>query len=48
MNVTAGYHYHTISAEDQKTLDLIQTELDHAGFLAPLQDYEPVDFWKEH
>ena len=48
LNVTAGYHYHKISAEDQKTLDLIQTELDHAGFLAPLQDYEPVDFWKEH
>lgn len=48
LNVTAGYHYHTISAENQNVLDLIQKKLDEAGFLAPLQDYEPVDFWKEN
>ncbi|MDO5383045.1 MAG: transcription repressor NadR [Eubacteriales bacterium] len=46
-NVTAGYHYHTIGAEDEKTLDLIQKELSNLGFLAKLQEYEPVDFWKK-
>ena len=28
-------------------LDLIQAELDQRGFLAKLQDWEPMDFWKE-
>ncbi len=46
-NVTSGYHYHTITAEDEHTLDLIQEELIKRGFWAKLQDYEPVDFWKE-
>ncbi len=45
MNVTNGYHYHTIEAEDAQTLDLIKEELQKRGFLAKLQDYEPVDFW---
>ena len=44
-NVTAGYHYHTIEAEDDQTLDLIQESLQKRGFLAKLQDYEPVNFW---
>lgn len=47
LNVTSGYHYHTVSAKDQKTLDHIQTKLSQAGLLAQLQDYEPVDFWDE-
>lgn len=47
MNLTSNYHYHTIVAEDEQTLDLIQDELQQKGFLAKLQDYEPVDFWKE-
>lgn len=47
MNLTSNYHYHTITAEDEHTLDLIQEELNQKGFLAKLQDYEPVDFWKE-
>ena len=47
MNVTSGYHYHTVSASTEKLLDLIQEELEKKGFLAKLQDYEPVDFWKE-
>lgn len=47
MHVTSGYHYHTISAKDQKTLDKIQEGLAEKGFLAQLQDYEPVDFWEE-
>lgn len=46
-NVTGGYHYHTISAESEEILDLIQSELEKRGFLAKLQDYEPVDFWNE-
>ena len=45
LNLTSNYHYHTITAEDEQTLDLIQDELERKGFLAKLQDYEPVDFW---
>ncbi len=44
-NVTSGYHYHTIVAESVEILDLIQEKLQERGFLAKLQDYEPVDFW---
>ena len=47
MNVTSGYHYHTIVAQDEKTLDIIQEELMRLGFLAKLQEYEPVDFWSK-
>lgn len=47
LNLTSNYHYHTITAEDEQTLDLIQDELNEKGFLAKLQDYEPVDFWSE-
>ena len=47
LNLTSNYHYHTIIAEDEQTLDFIQIELEQKGFLAKLQDYEPVDFWKE-
>ena len=46
MNVTSGYHYHTILADDEETLDLIQEELWTKGFLAKLQEYEPVEFGK--
>ena len=46
-NVTGGYHYHTIEAESEEILDDIQNELAEKGFLAKLQDYEPVDFWGE-
>lgn len=38
---TGGYHYHTITAKDSKTLDLIEKALSDNGFLAPLTDYEP-------
>ena len=47
MNLTSNYHYHTIVAEDEQTLDMIQEELQQKGFFAKLQDYEPVDFWGE-
>ncbi len=46
-NTTSGYHYHTVTADSEADLDLIQQHLADAGFLAPLQDYEPVDFWKK-
>lgn len=48
MNVTSGYHYHTILADNEEILDVIQEELQKKGFLAKLQDYEPVDFWKKN
>lgn len=43
-NITSGYHYHTITAASEELLDYIQEQLDKHGFLAPLQDYEPVEF----
>lgn len=45
MKLTSNYHYHTISADSEEILDMIQDELQRRGFLAKLQDYEPVDFW---
>ncbi len=45
MKLTSNYHYHTITAESEEILDMIQEELQKRGFLAKLQDYEPVDFW---
>ncbi len=40
-NVTAGYHYHTVTADSEEILDYIENELKKHNFLAPLQDYEP-------
>ncbi len=42
-NVTAGYHYHTVSAQTPETLNLIEEALRAEGFLAPLQEYEPLE-----
>ena len=42
-NVTSGYHYHTVTAESEEILDYIHDALEKRGFLAPLQDYEPID-----
>ena len=47
MKLTSNYHYHTIAAENEEILDMIQAELASRGLLAQLQDWEPVDFWKE-
>lgn len=33
MNVTDGFHYHTIRAESEELLDLIEKELDKKGYL---------------
>lgn len=46
-NTTSGYHYHTVTADSEEILDLIQQALTDRGFLAPLTDYEPVNFWDE-
>lgn len=45
LGATCGYHYHTVDADSEETLDVIQDALAEKGFLAKLQDYEPVDFW---
>lgn len=44
-NITSNYHYHTVTAPSEIVLNLIQAQLEKKGFLAKLQDYEPVDFW---
>ena len=44
MTVTSGYHYHTICAETDERLDEIQDALSKLGYLAKLQEYEPVEF----
>ena len=33
-NVTSNYHYHTVEARDEETLDLIERMLDQKGYLA--------------
>lgn len=45
MRVTSDYHYHTVLADTEEELDVIQEELSLKGFLAELRAYEPVDFW---
>lgn len=40
-NVTGGYHYHTVTADREQTLDLIEGALSERGFLAPLKEHEP-------
>ena len=47
MQITDDYHYHTVVADDERTLEQIQKRLQELGLLAPLRDYEPVDFWGE-
>ena len=46
-NVTAGYHYHTVSAPDRTILDLVEEKLRENGFLAPLQAHEPQELEKK-
>ena len=42
LNVTSGYHFHTVSAEQQEILDEIEAALREKGYLAPLLPYEEV------
>ena len=39
-NITANYHYHTIEAQNESTLSLIEKELEKKNFTASLLDYE--------
>ena len=45
-NITAGYHYHTVCADNDEILENIKINLERTGFLAPLQPYEPDDLIK--
>ena len=38
-SATSGYHYHTISADSEETLDIIEEELKSRGFWLPLDDW---------
>lgn len=35
MNITGGYHYHTVRAESEEILDKIEKALDKKGYIAP-------------
>lgn len=35
MNITGGYHYHTVRAESEEILDKIQDALNAKGYIAP-------------
>lgn len=35
MNITGGYHYHTVRADSEKILDAISTALNEKGYIAP-------------
>ena len=35
MNITGGYHYHTVRADTDNILDTIETVLNDKGFIAP-------------
>ena len=38
-NITAGYHYHRITADSEETLDMIEDDLRKRGFLVePKED----------
>lgn len=34
-NITSGYHYHTVRADSEETLDLIERALEEKNYLAP-------------
>ncbi len=36
MNITGGYHYHTVRAENEEALNAIERTLDQKGYLAPI------------
>ena len=35
MNITGGYHYHTVRAESEEILDKISTALENKGYIVP-------------
>ncbi len=36
MNITGGYHYHTVRADNEETLNKIEQALEHKNYIAPL------------
>ena len=38
-SATSGYHYHTISADSEEALDIIEQELKQKGYWLPLDDW---------
>ena len=40
-NATAGFHYHTMLAKDEETMELIEQALQEKGYLAELREFEP-------
>lgn len=42
LNVTSGYHYHKITADSEKTLDMIEEVLREKGFLVKDQNLEEL------
>ena len=47
-NATAGFHYHTVRAEKEDTLELIEEALWEHGYLAELRDFEPESIQRNH
>ncbi len=43
MEITSGYHFHTIGARDEATLDAVEQALDEVGFIVPFLPYERTD-----
>lgn len=43
LNVTGGYHYHTVRAESEATLDAIVARLNELGFLVPEMENESAE-----
>ena len=43
LNVTSGYHFHTVMADSEEALDEIENELAEKGFLAEVLPYEKVN-----
>ncbi|MBP3634645.1 MAG: transcription repressor NadR [Oscillospiraceae bacterium] len=41
MQITDDFHYHTVTADTEQTLDQIELRLKTLGFLAPLREHEP-------
>ena len=35
MNITGGYHYHTVRADSEEILDQIGTVLESRGYIVP-------------
>ena len=35
MNITGGYHYHTVRADSEEILDNIEKQLEARGYIAP-------------